>query len=142
MEKYIDTSQDAGRRFFMDYRGKGKVVMLNLLKFKEKADYGKHEHLKPDQEISGKEAYKLYMNSIFSVFRSAGSRILYFGKSSDYLIGPEAVKWDAVLLVEHESAEKFIEFAQNEEYLKYYGHRHAALEDSRLLPSSEINSTI
>jgi len=126
----------------MDFHGKGKVVMLNLLKFREWADYSKYEQLKPAQSISGKEAYKLYMNSIFSVFKSAGSRIIYFGKSSDYLIGPDAVKWDAVLLVEHQSAEKFIEFAQNDEYLKYYGHRHAALEDSRLLPSTEINAII
>jgi len=138
MEKYIDTTQEAGKKFYMDFHDKGKVVMLNLLKFKEWADYSKFEKLKPDERISGKEAYKLYMNSIQSVFNSAGSRILFFGKSQDFLIGPESMKWDAVLLVEHESAQKFIEFARNEEYLKYYGHRSAALDDSRLLPSSEI----
>ena len=50
------------------------------------------------------------------------------------MIGPEAEKWDAMLLVQHESAEKFIAFAQDESYLKIAGHRTAALEDSRLLP--------
>jgi len=138
MDKYIETTQEAGRKFYMDYKGKGKVVMLNLLKFKQWADYSSYETLKPAEKISGKEAYKLYMHSIQSVFESAGSRVLFFGKSHDFMIGPASVKWDAVLLAEHESAERFIEFAQNEEYLKHYGHRQAALEDSRLLPSSEI----
>jgi len=138
MEKYIDTSQEAGKKFYMDFHEKGKVVMLNLLKFNEWADYSKYDQLKPEEKISGKEAYKLYMNSILPAFQSAGSRILFFGKSQDFLIGPSSEKWDAMLLVEHESAEKFIAFARDEQYLKYYGHRHAALEDSRLLPSSAI----
>lgn len=40
-------------------------------------------------------------------------------------------------LVEHESVLKFMEFAQNEDYLKKAGHRTAASEDSRLLPTIE-----
>ncbi len=31
-------------------------------------------------------------------------------------------------------------FAQNKDYLKTIGHRTAALEDSRLLPSTEIEN--
>ena len=42
-----------------------------------------------------------------------------------------------MLKVEHESVVKFIEFAHNKKYLKYSGHRIAALEDSRLLPMTE-----
>jgi hypothetical protein len=38
----------------------------------------------------------------------------------------------AVLLVEHESVLKFMEFAQNPAYLKKAGNRTATLEDSRL----------
>jgi hypothetical protein len=62
---------------------------------------------------------------------------MYYGKSKNFLIGPDTEKWDAVQLVEHESVLKFMEFAQNEDYLKNAGHRTAALDDSRLLPSSE-----
>lgn len=35
-----------------------------------------------------------------------------------------------------------MEFAQNEDYLKYAGHRTAALEDSRLLPTSEVKNEL
>jgi len=114
--------------------------MLNLLRFKDVADYSGMEQLAPEEAISGKEAYQLYMQHTQPHIKKAGSRVLFYGKAQDYLIGPEEEKWDAVLLVEHESAAKFIAFAQDEAYLRTAGHRKAALEDSRLLPISQLGS--
>ncbi len=115
-------------------------IMLNLLKFRERADYTNLEDLSPNHEISGEEAYQLYMEKTLPELENAGSRIIYYGESKSFLIGPNHEKWDAILLVEHESVLKFMEFAQNEDYLKNAGHRTAALEDSRLLPTNQINS--
>lgn len=138
MEKHIDVKFESGKKFFLEFQNKGKVVMLNLLKFKEEADYANFESLNPESKISGKEAYKLYMKNVSPLLDEAGSRLIYYGECNSFLIGPESEHWDAILLVEHESVKKFMEFAQNENYLKYIGHRTAALEDSRLLPSSEL----
>lgn len=99
-------------------------------------------HLRPEQEISGEEAYQLYLDSTLPPLQEAGSEILYFGKGRDFLIGPETEKWDAILLVKHQSVKKFMEFAQNEDYLKHAGHRTAALEDSRLLPTTEVKNEL
>ncbi|MDO5968827.1 DUF1330 domain-containing protein [Flavivirga aquimarina] len=140
MEKYIDVNPESGKKFYQDFHDKGKIVMLNLLKFRQKADYSNLVHLKPEKEISGEEAYKLYMKYTLPEIEKAGSRIIYYGKSKNFLIGPESEKWDAVLLVEHESVLKFMEFAQNKDYLKNAGHRTAGLEDSRLLPTTEIKT--
>lgn len=137
MKKYIKVNQESGKRFYQDFQNNGKVVMLNLLKFKEKADYTDLELLKPEKEISGKEAYKLYMKHTLPEIEKAGSQVLFFGTSNNFLIGPESESWDMVLLVEHQSVAKFMEFAQSENYLKTAGHRTAALEDSRLLPITE-----
>lgn len=132
-QTYIDATQEAGKAFFL--RGiKGNVVMLNLLKFKEVADYSKHPELKPEFPISGKEAYDLYMKHTLPHLKASGGEILFKGKGGEFLIGPTDVSWDAVLLVKQQNTEKFIQFAQNKEYLKGIGHRIAALEDSRLLP--------
>jgi uncharacterized protein (DUF1330 family) len=139
MQKYIDADFEAGKNFYINFHQKGKIVMLNLLKFRQIADYSDFEDLKPTHEISGKEAYELYMKLTLPELKKAGSKLIYYGKCQDFLIGPTEEKWDAMLIVEHESAEKFIAFAQNEEYLKTIGHRNAALEDARLLPSTEIN---
>ncbi|AKA36103.1 DUF1330 domain-containing protein [Flagellimonas lutaonensis] len=138
MKEYLEATRDSGKQFYQSFNGKGEIVMLNLLKFKEKADYKTLAHLRPGQEISGEEAYQLYLDSTLPQLQEAGSEILYFGKGRDFLIGPETEKWDAILLVKHESVKTFMEFAQSEGYLKSAGHRTAALEDSRLLPTTEI----
>lgn len=140
MNKYIDANPEGGKEFYQNFHDKGKVVMLNLLKFRATADYTSVEELKPSREISGEEAYQLYIENTLPQLEKAGSRIIYFGKSGNFLIGPDWEKWDAILLVEHESVSKFIEFAQNPDYLKSAGHRTAALEDSRLLPTNEIKN--
>ncbi len=140
MQKYINVNPESGKKFYQDFHNKGKIVMLNLLKFRQKADYTNLEQIKPNEEITGEEAYQLYMKNILPEFKKAGSRIIYYGKSKDFLIGPEPEKWDAVLIAEYESVMKFMEFTQNEDYLKNAGHRTAALEDSRLLPSTEIKN--
>lgn len=36
-------------------------MMLNLLRFKKIADYTGIEDLKPEKDITGKDAYELYM---------------------------------------------------------------------------------
>lgn len=137
MEKYLDVKPESGKNFYQDFHDKGKVVMLNLLKFKPKADYTGLESLKPEKDITGKEAYQLYMDSTLLELKKAGSRIIFYGSSKNFLIGPEFENWDAVLLVEHQSVVKFMEFAQNKDYLKTAGHRAAALDDSRLMPITE-----
>lgn len=138
MDRYIKATDEAGKDFYRNFQGQGKIVMLNLLKFRQWADYSNVEQLKPANEITGEEAYQLYMESILPLFNKAGTRIVYYGKSKSFLIGPDNEHWDAVLLVEYESVSKFMELVQDEDYLKNAGHRTAALEDSRLLPSSEI----
>ncbi|MEO1451315.1 MAG: DUF1330 domain-containing protein [Bacteroidota bacterium] len=138
MQHFIHTTKEQGQQFYLDYHQKGKVVMLNLLRFKDNADYTDFPDLDPGEEITGKAAYNLYMHHTRPRIDEVGSKVLFFGKSNSFLIGPTAEQWDAVLLVEHPSVEKFMAFAQNEAYLKTAGHRTAALADSRLLPITEI----
>ncbi|MEZ4686065.1 MAG: DUF1330 domain-containing protein [Bacteroidia bacterium] len=137
MSSYLSASHEAGKAFYQQFHNKGEIVMLNLLLFREMADYTGLEALKPDREISGKEAYELYMQHTLPFLEAAGGSVLYYGKGAHFLIGPVDKHWDAVLLVKHLSAERFIAFAQNSEYLAIAGHRTAALADSRLLPSTE-----
>lgn len=130
---YLDATQEQGKSFYLR-QIQGNVTMLNLLKFREIADYSAHKNLAPDEPISGKEAYRLYMKHTKPFLEAAGGEVIFYGKGSHFLIGPEDEKWDAVLLVKQKSTMDFLAFAQNTEYLKGIGHRMAALEDSRLLP--------
>ncbi|MEO1170926.1 MAG: DUF1330 domain-containing protein [Myxococcota bacterium] len=130
---YLEPTQAQGAAFFGVPR-EGPVVMLNLLRFREIADYAASPELKPEMRVSGREAYRLYAAHTLPHLAAAGSEILFQGTAEQYLIGPDTERWELVILVKHASAEAFLSFAQNPEYLAGIGHRTAALADSRLLP--------
>lgn len=130
---HIHATQEAGKAFFMR-NITGPVVMLNLLKFRELADYSAFPELAQASECTGAEAYSLYMDGVGPLLHAAGGEVLFQGTGGAFLIGPEAENWDLVLLVKHASVQKFLAFAQDEAYLAIAGHRTAALLDSRLLP--------
>lgn len=108
--------------------------MLNLLKFREIADYSDSPHLDPGIPISGQEAYDRYIEHTLPFLDEIGSELIFSGQGGHFVIGPQDESWDLVLLVKHPSVAKFMSFAGNEGYLKIAGHRTAALQDSRLLP--------
>ena len=115
----------------------GSVVMLNLLRFRDYADYSETPELAPNHTISGEKAYQLYINHTLPYLEKSGGEVLFMGKGGNFLIGPSTERWDAVLLIRQQSTENFMAFAQDIDYLKGIGHRTAALEDSRLLPLTE-----
>ena len=135
-EKYLMPTQDAGRTFIMR-QIKGPVVMLNLIRFRKIADYSATPELMPKVPISGEQAYQLYIEHTLPFLTESGGEILFMGKGGAFLIGPPNERWDAVLLIGQNSADSFLAFEANQEYMKGIGHRTAALEDSRLLPIAE-----
>lgn len=133
---YLTATHDQGKALVM--RGiQGEVVMLNLLRFREVADYSSTPHLAPPEPITGEQAYRRYMELAEPFVRAGGGSLLFMGRGGPFLIGPPDERWDAALLVRQRSVVDFIAFAQNREYLAVIGHRQAALEDSRLLPLAE-----
>jgi len=132
-EVYLEPTQDSGREFVM--RGiEGEVVMLNLLRFRDVAEYSATPDLAPSDPISGAAAYERYIEHTLPFLRDSGGDVEFIGEAGGYLIGPDEERWDLAILVRHRSVEAFMSFASNEAYLKGMGHRLAAISDSRLLP--------
>jgi hypothetical protein len=115
----------------------GPVVMLNLLRFRDVADYSATPDLAPAEPISGEEAYRLYMEHTMPYLKASGGDVIFYGTGGEFLIGPPGERWDAVMLVRQSSVSDFMAFATNPDYMRGMGHRTAALEDSRLLPLVE-----
>ncbi len=139
-ERYLDPTHESGRAFLM--RGiEGRVVMLNLLRFRDVADYSAHPRLDPGRPISGEEAYRLYIRHTLPHLEASGGELMFFGEGGPWLIGPPDERWDAAMLVRQRSVEDFMAFASNRDYLEGMGHRVAALEDSRLLPLFQKDGT-
>lgn len=113
---------------------KGPLVMLNMLNFREQADYSAVPELAPEKPVSGEQAYGLYIKAVAPLLAKHKGELLLAGSALHFLIGPENQHWDKVLLIKQNSAADFLAFIQDPDYLKIVGHRQAALADSRLLP--------
>ncbi|MEZ6007856.1 MAG: DUF1330 domain-containing protein [Planctomycetota bacterium] len=130
---YLSPTMDGVRALLA--RGiEGPVVMLNLLRFRDVADYAANPELAPDEPISGREAYRRYMEHTEPLVEASGGRVVFYGRGGPFLIGPADERWDAALLVEQDSVSTFLSFGEDPAILAGLGHRTAALEDSRLLP--------
>jgi hypothetical protein len=133
---YLEPTQEAGRDFFTRTI-QGPVVMLNLMRFRNVADYSGAPEMAPVSPITGEAAYQLYMDHALPFLKKSGGEVLFYGKGGAYLIGPSDERWDAAMLVRQSSVSSFLAFASDREYLVGITHRTAALEDSRLLPLLE-----
>src|SRR5436853_7495165 len=129
-KRYLEPTQESGRAF-VGRAITGTVVMLNLLRFRDMADYSATPDLAPPEPISGAEAYRLYMQHTLPYLKASGGELMFLATGGHFLIGPTDERWDAVMLVRQRSVGDFLAFASNAEYMRGIGHRTAALEDSR-----------
>ena len=111
---------------FQDFFGApedGPFVMVNLLKFKEKAEY--HDGSEP--ELSGREAYARYGAVVSGLVEALGGRIRYSGAVTGLLLGEVEEMWDAVALAEYPSLAAFQAMALSPEMHAIEHHRKAGL---------------
>ena len=135
---YLEPTWDTGRAFSQRQIA-GELVMLNLLRFRDIADYSASPELAPRQPITGAEAYDRYVARTLPLLRRSGGDLLFMGEGGPFLIGPDGEHWDRAMLIRQKSRGAFLAFAVAEAYLTTgIGHRSAAPSDSRLLPLVEL----
>ena len=130
---YLEPTRESGRALALRPI-EGALIMFNLLRFRDVADYAASPGLAPKSPISGAAAYDLYIAHALPFLEESGGELLFLYDGGPWLIGPAGERWDRALLIRQKSVETFMAFATNEAYLGGIGHRTAALEDSRLLP--------
>ena len=133
---HLDPS-DANVRHLLARSIEGPVVMVNLLRFRDVADYTSHPELAPDEPISGREAYDRYVEHTLPFLLASGGTVRFSGSGGHVFIGPDDERWDEVLLVEQADIGSFFAFADDPAYTAGLGHRSAALADNRLIPVVE-----
>ncbi len=136
--QFLEPTPESGRHFFGS-NIQGEVIMLNLLRFREWADYSKFPALTPSTTLTGEQAFDLYIALALPHLRETGGDVLFLGKSDHFLIGPFDERWDCVMLVKQKSKESMLSMTDDAEYMASLAHRTAALEDSRLLPMVAID---
>jgi uncharacterized protein (DUF1330 family) len=110
----------------------GPMVMVNLLKYRKKADYAP-ERAEAKEDLSGRDAYQRYgMVALQQVMKRGGS-VVWGGSQKFVMIGDDANDWDEVVCVRYPSREAFLNMTQDPEYLAAHYHREAGLERTVLL---------
>jgi uncharacterized protein (DUF1330 family) len=99
------------------------VVMVNLLKFKEKASYADGR----ETELTGEQAYQLYASEMRKLVEGAGGRFLFGGEVESLLLGEVEELWDMVGLVEYPTPKSLVQIASSPDFAKIETHREAGL---------------
>ncbi len=130
------TPTDASARALLQRDAVGPITMLNLVRFHDIADYSNAPPMfaSSNVQITGEEAYQLYLQGIKPMLDATGGEILFHSDAGPWFIGPENEYWDRAIIVRQKSIADFLAFAKNPEAARIGHHRTAALRDSRLLP--------
>jgi uncharacterized protein (DUF1330 family) len=105
------------------------VVMVNLLRFKARADA-------PDEGLTGIEAYQRYGAAMRVFVEERGGRFLWMGRVDSFVIGASDVPFDVVALMEYPSRRAFVEIVNDPRVHELAVHRTAGLEGQWLVATT------
>jgi uncharacterized protein (DUF1330 family) len=110
----------------------GPVQMLNLLKFKERAEYEDGR----ETDLSGREAYQLYGTQMAPYVESNGGTLLHSSAARALMIGDGDLDWDMVAIMEYPSKQDFVKIASAPDVAEFAVHRTAGLAHQLLVACS------
>ncbi len=131
MQHHIDPTR-AQFDAFKDLPRDQPIEMLNLLRFKDVADYPAHHPLH-DTGLSGADAYKNYGAETGPILNKVGGAVVWRGTFETILIGPQDEAWDACFIVRYPNSSAFLAMVTDPAYQKAVVHRQAAVLTSRLI---------
>jgi len=117
------TPSDAQIKGFFEPGAEGPIYMLNLLKFKKKAEYEDGR----ETDLSGAEAYALYGAAVSKILINLGGGGMFNAKVERLMLGEVEQLWDTVAIAMYPNRQAMIEMMQSEEYQAIHHHRDAGL---------------
>jgi len=107
------------------------VVMLNLLRYRDRAESGHGV-----DGLSGREAYTRYGEAFAELHPRFGGEPIWMGQGLNSIIGDD--DWDIVILVRYPTRRQFVDMINDPDYQAIAPIRAAALADSRLIETSQL----
>lgn len=108
---------------FFEPDAKGPIYMVNLLKFKEKAEYEDGR----DTNLSGAEAYQLYGDAVAQLLTQFGGSFAFEGSVERLMLGEVEELWDKVAIAIYPSRAAMLEMMQSSVMKEISAHRAAGL---------------
>ena len=108
---------------FFEPGSEGPIYMLNLLKFKGKAEYQDGQ----SSQLTGAEAYALYAAEVSKILIKLGGGGMFNAKIERLALGEVEELWDSVAIAMYPSRQAMIDMMQSKEYQAIHHHRDAGL---------------
>ena len=125
VENRIYPNREQMKGFFEEGNDDQPIYMINLLKFKEKAEYKDGR----ETSLSGREAYALYGEIIEKHLIEIGGELIFKSKVTRITVGKVDELWDAIAIAKWPSKKVMGEnmMPTDPELLEGYQHREAGL---------------
>jgi uncharacterized protein (DUF1330 family) len=101
----------------------GPIYMLNLLTFKEKAEYPDGR----DTDLTGAEAYAVYSAEVAGHLATVGGRRMFAAKVERLMLGEVEELWDTAAIAMYPSRKAMMEMMSSSDYQASAVHRTAGL---------------
>lgn len=114
---------------FAERRPEGDLYMLNLLKFKPRAEYADGR----ETDLTGEQAYGIYGAAVTKLIEGFGGGLVFAGRANALVIGDGELEWDSVAILRYPSFDHFTRMIGSPEYQALHVHREAGLAHQLLI---------
>ena len=108
---------------FLEEGNDEPIFMVNLLKFKEKAEYPD----KRETELSGREAYAIYGVEVVKHLEKVGGKPVFGSDVIRLMLGEVEELWDQVAIAMYPNRKAMLKMISDPDYIESAQHRVAGL---------------
>ena len=121
-ENSIYPNKEQMRGFTEGDHGK-PISMVNMLKFKEKAEYSDGR----ETDLTGAEAYAIYGAAVTKLVKELGGEIVFAGVVERLALGEVEELWDQVAIARYPNRKAMLDMMMSPAYSEISPHRDAGL---------------
>jgi uncharacterized protein (DUF1330 family) len=102
----------------------GPIFMVNLLKFKDRAEYDDRR----ETALSGREAYMIYGRAVSQLLPKFGGRAIFAADVTFLSLGRAEELWDEIAIASYPDRASMVRMSMSEEWRAIAVHRNAGLK--------------
>lgn len=119
----VTPSDPARIREMAEQGPEGPIFMINLLKFKDKAEYADGRAT----DLTGRQAYQLYGAGVAALLPDYGGRIFFVADTTFLSLGQVEDLWDEVAIAAYPDRNALFRMSMSKEWRDLSEHRSAGL---------------
>ncbi len=114
---------EAQLKGFLEPSSKGPIYMVNLLKFKARAEYEDGR----ESDLTGEQAYDLYSAGVSQLLQEFGGGGMFAGTVERLMLGEVEELWDKIAIAMYPSRQAMLAMMQSPKMQVISAHRTAGL---------------